>query len=68
MEEKSFEDVVNDSLGSLDINYESSYTHEINFEEVKTVEDVVAILKSLQVSVDPEQWEQDKKYIKPIED
>ena len=41
------------------------YTHELNFDNIKTVEDVIEVLKSLQINIDPTQWEQAGKYIKP---
>ena len=41
------------------------YTHELNFENIKTLEDVIEVLQSFQISIDPAQWEQDSKYIKP---
>lgn len=40
------------------------YTHVINFDNVIDCEDIVAVLKSLQISIDPAQWGQDSKYIK----
>ena len=40
------------------------YTHELNFDAIKSLQDVIEVLRSLKVSIDPEQWEQDQKYIK----
>jgi hypothetical protein len=44
------------------------YTHELNFDGIKTLEDVIEVLKSFQISIDPAQWDQDSKYIKLKED
>lgn len=41
------------------------YTHELNFDNINTLQDVIEVLKSLKVNIDPTQWEQDSKYIKP---
>lgn len=43
---------------------QNPYTHELDFSNIKTTEDVIEVLKSLKISVDPAQWEQDSKYIK----
>jgi hypothetical protein len=41
------------------------YTHQLNFDNIKTLEDVIAILHSFDINIDPRQWSQDEKYIKP---
>jgi hypothetical protein len=41
------------------------YTHELNFDEINTLEDMINVFKTFNLSIDPNQWEQDKKYIKP---
>lgn len=40
------------------------YTHEINFDNVTQFTDVLEVLKNLDISVDPNQWKGDTKYIK----
>jgi hypothetical protein len=40
------------------------YTHELNFDGIKSLEDVIEVLKSFKISIDPNQWEQNSKYIK----
>jgi len=40
------------------------YTHTLNPDNIKTVQDVVEVLKALKLSINPKDWTSDKKYIK----
>ena len=54
-----------EKMMSLREEHTNPYTHELNFENIKSLEDVIEVLRSFKISIDPAQWEQDSKYIKP---
>ena len=40
------------------------YTHELNFDNITNIADVIEVLKNLQISINPAEWGYDNKYIK----
>lgn len=53
-------------IDNLDINKppKNPYTHEINFDAVQSLPDMIEVMKHLDISVDPKQWKGDTKFIK----
>ena len=44
--------------------YKNPYTHTLNLDEIKTIEDVRVIFNALDINIDPAKWEGDSKYIR----
>jgi len=40
------------------------YTHEIDFSNVNSLPELIEVMKNLDISVDPNQWKGDVKFIK----
>lgn len=51
-------------IDSVDLRPKNPYTHEINFDAVESLSDLIDVMKNLDISVDPKQWKGDTKYIK----
>jgi len=53
-------------LEELDLSKppKNPYTHEINFDAVESFTDLLEVMKHLDISVDPNQWKGDTKFIK----